>query len=155
LTISYSIEHVGASVEDVSIEIAPKSDLCHMSHVVDPKTGENSTKYVITTGNPGYPSTVTFRSSLVSPALKMPKRRFSMTFSTWALKADSVTGEETREEISSTLSFIVPATLAIEVADLDDMLGTIISLMYPSVTAKVRDTSWLGKLLYGVTEVAG
>lgn len=155
MTITYSVEHVGASVEDVSIEVAPKSELCHMSHVVDPKTGGNSTKYVLTSGDSGFPSTVTFRSSVMSPNGRVAKRNISMTFQTWALKSDSVSGVETREEITSTVSMVIPAGLTVDVADLDDMLGTMFSFLYPSVTTKVRDTNWLGKLLYGVTEVAG
>jgi hypothetical protein len=154
MTITYSIEHVGTSVEDVSIEVAPKSDLCHMSHVNDPKTGENSTKYVLVTGNPAYPSTVTFRSAIAGPVGRAT-RRISMTFQTWLLQADSVAGTEKRSEISATLSFIVPTDIPVELADLDDMLGTVFSFLYEDVTSKVRDTTWLGKLLYGVTEVAG
>jgi hypothetical protein len=77
-----------------------------------------------------------------------------MTFSTWAVKADSVTGIEVRAPLNVTIGINVPADMTIEVADLDDLIGNAFSFLYASVTAKVRSTAWLQKLLYGATQVS-
>jgi hypothetical protein len=76
-----------------------------------------------------------------------------MTFSTWAVASNSVSGIDTRKPFSGTVSFLIPADMTIEVADMDDFIGNLFSFLYLSVTTKVRDTTWLQKLLYGVPQV--
>jgi hypothetical protein len=153
MALTYSIDHLVTSVEDVSVEVAAKSELTLQSSDVDPKTGEVVSTYVLASGDNAYPSTVTYRSGLQNRATGQV-RRISITFATWAVVADSVSGVDTRKPISGTVSFVAPADYTIEVDDLDDMLGNLFSFCYASVTTKVRSTAYLQKLLYGVAQVA-
>lgn len=152
MTITYSIDHVSTSVEDVSVEVAAKSELTLQSTDVDPKTGEVVSTYVLASGDNSYPANVTFRSSIQNRA-SGAIRRMSMTFSTWATASDSVAATDTKKPITASVSFNVPADMTIEVADLDDLAGNLFSFLYLSVTTKVRDTTWLQKLLYGIPQV--
>jgi len=152
MSLTYSIDHVVTSVEDVSVEVAPKSELTLRQVTTDPKTGEISAEYVLASGNDNYPAVVTYRTVLQRRNNAL-KRRISMTFQTWATTADSVTGIDVKKEISGTMSMILPPDATLELADLDDFLGNVFSYMYLSVTTKVRDTTWLQKLLYGIPQV--
>lgn len=152
MSLTYSIDHLSTSVEDVSVEVADKSSMILQSTITDPKTGEVSAVYVLPSGDNAYPATITYRSVIITRGGKLV-RRISVTFSTWATKSDSVTGLDTKEEVISTFTCLVPATMTIEVADFDDLLGNLFSFLYLSVTAKARDTSWAAKLLYGLPQV--
>jgi len=152
MSITYSIDHVPTSVEDVSVEVAAKSEMTLRQVSTDPKTGEISAEYVLASGDDNYPATITYRTVLQRRNSAL-KRRISMTFQTWATASNSVSGEDTKKEISGTVSMILPSEMTLELADLDDFLGNIFSMMYLSVTTKVRDTTWLQKLLYGIPQV--
>jgi len=152
MTVTYSIDHVASSVEDVSVEVAAKSEMTLQSTFTDPKTGDVTSTYVLASGDGNYPATVSYRSSVQSRSTGAI-RRISMTFSTWATAADSVTGIDTKKPISVTTSFNIPADMTIELADMDDLIGNSFSLLFLSVTTKVRDTTWLQKLLYGIPQV--
>jgi hypothetical protein len=152
MSLTYSIDHLSTSVEDVSVEVATKSIMTLQSTSTDPKTGEVTSVYVLASGDNAYPATVTYRSALQTRGGK-PVRRLSMTLSTWATKSDSVSGLDTKEELTSTYVMIVPANMTIEVADADDLIGNTFSFLYLSVTAKVRDTTWLQNLIYGIPQV--
>jgi len=151
MTITYSIDHVSTSVEDVSVEVADKTNMVLQSTSTDSK-GEVASTYVIATGDNSFPATIVYRSAIqnrTSGAI----RRLSMTFSTWATAADSVSGTDTKKLIQGTVTFNVPADMTIEPADMDDFIGNLFSFLYLSVTTKVRDTTWLAKLLYGIPQV--
>jgi len=151
MSISYSIDHLSTSVEDVSVEVAPKSEFTLQS--TSTVNGVTETSYVLSSGDNAYPATVTYRSEIQKRAAALV-RRLSMTFSTWAVKADSVTGIELRSPVNLTIAINVPADMTIEVADLDDLIGNAFSFLYASVTAKARSTAWLQKMLYGATQVS-
>lgn len=153
MTITYSIDHLSTSVEDVSVEVAAKSEMTLQSTTTDPKTGEVVSTYVLASGDNSYPANVTYRVALQKRSDGMI-RRLSVTFSTWATSADDVTGVTTKKPLSGTISFNVPADMTIEVADMDDMLGNLFSFAYLSVTTKVRSTAWLAKFLYGIPQVS-
>lgn len=152
MTITYSIDHISTSVEDVSVEVADKANMVLQSTTTDPKTGDVVSTYVLSTGDNSYPATVTYRNS-VQKRTTGPIRRISITFDTWAVKSDSVTGEVVRKPFSGTISINAPADLTIETADADNFLGNLYGFTYLSVTSKVRDTTWLGKLLFGIPQV--
>jgi hypothetical protein len=152
MSITYSIDHLSTSVEDVSVEVAAKSEMTLMSTTTDPKTGVTSSVYSLASGDNAFPATVTYRSSVEKRAVG-PVRKVSMTFSTWATKSDSVSGIDVKQDVSASVNFIFPASMTIEVADVDDLIGNLFSFLYLSVTTKVRDTTWLQKLLYGVPQV--
>ena len=152
MTITYSLDHVSTTVEDVSVEVADKSNLVLQSTSTDPKTGDVTSIYVVSTGDNAYPAYVTYRVAVQKRAAGVI-RRMSMTFDTWAVKSDSVTGIDTREPISGTISINAPANMTIETADLDDFIGNLFSFLYDSVTVKARNTTWLSKLLFGVPQV--
>lgn len=152
MTITYSIDHLSTSVEDVSVEVAAKSEMTLQSTDVDPKTGEVVSTYVLASGDNSYPATVVYRSSVQNRS-NGAIRRMSMTFSTWATASDSVTSTDTKKPLVITVAINVPADMTVEVADLDDLIGNAFSFLYASVTAKARSTSWLQKLLYGVPQV--
>jgi len=153
MTVSYSLDHiVGGTTESVTVEVAEKSAASLVSTIVDPKSGEVSSTYVLSSGDPSFPATVTYRSALNKRGDKSI-RRISCTLSTWATSEDSVTGDILKENILGTISFNVPQAMQIELADLDDMLGNLFSYMYPSVAAGVRSTAHLAKLLFGVTQI--
>jgi len=153
MTITYSIDHLSTSVEDVSVEVAAKSEMTLQSTTTDPKTGDVVSTYVLASGDNSFPATVTYRVATQKRADGLV-RRISVTFSTWATSDDSVTGLTTKKPLSGTVSFLVPADMTIEVADMDDMLGNLVSFAYLSVTTKVRSTAWLQKLLYGIPQVS-
>jgi hypothetical protein len=152
MSITYSLDHISTSVEDVSVEVAAKSEMTLAGTSTDPKTGEVSSEYALASGDNSYPAYVTFRSVLQKRSTG-DVRRLSMTFSTWAVASNSVSGIDTRKPFSGTVSFLIPADMTIEVADMDDFIGNLFSFLYLSVTTKVRDTTWLQKLLYGVPQV--
>lgn len=152
MTITYAIDHALTSVEDVSVEVCDKANMVLQYTSTDPKTSEVTSSYVISNGDNSYPATVVYRSSIQNRSTG-PIRRFSMTFNTWAARADSVSGIETRKPITGTISVNMPADMTIETADMDDFVGNLFSFLYLSVTTKVRDTTWLGKLLFGIPQV--
>lgn len=151
MSITYSISRLSTSVEDVSVEVPVKADMTLQA--TDTKDGVTETNYVVATGDNAYQSYVTFRSEIQNRKGVLI-RRISVTFSTWAVQSDSVAGTDTMKPVNGTIAFNLPADMTIEVADLDDFLGNLVSYCYPSVTTKVRSTAWLQKLLYGVTQVA-
>jgi len=153
MTLTYSLDHVNSSTEVVDVEVADKTNMVLRSTTTDPKTGELTSVYVLATGDNSYPASVTFRSGLQNRA-NGAIRRVSMTFSTWAVRADDVAETEDRKEITATFSFNLPADMTIEVGDMDDLIGNCFSFLYPSVTTGDRDTSWLAKLLYGIPQVS-
>lgn len=152
MSITYSIDHIATSVEDVSVEVAAKSEMTLQSTSTDPKTGEVVSTYVLASGDNSFPATVTFRNS-VQNRNNGAIRRVSMQFSTWATSSDSVTGIDTKKPFIGSVAFNIPADMTVEVADMDDFIGNLFSFLYLSVTTKVRDTTWLQKLLYGVPQV--
>lgn len=152
MSITYSLDHVATSVEDVSVEVAAKSEMTLVGTDTDPKTGEIASTYVLASGDDAYKATVTYRSVLQKRAGDTV-RRLSMTFSTWARASNSVSGIDTLKPFVGTVSFVIPADMTIEIADMDDFIGNVFSFLYLSVTTKVRDTTWLQKLLYGIPAV--
>jgi hypothetical protein len=152
MSLSYSIDHLSTSIEDVSIEVAAKSEMTLQGTGPDPKTGDQVSTYVLASGDNSFPATVVYRAGVQTRA-GSPIRRISMTFGTWATKADSVTGVDVKLPLVATVSFNIPADMTVEVADMDDLIGNLFSFLYLSVTTKVRDTTWLQKLLYGVPQV--
>jgi hypothetical protein len=153
MTVSFSIDHLSTSVEDVSVEVAAKSEMILQSSDVDPKTGDVTSTYVLASGDNAFPATVIYRTSLQKRA-GAAVRRLSMTFNTWSVSTDSVTGIVVRKPLSATVSFVIPADMTVEVADMDDLVGNLFSFLYLSVTTKVRDTAWLQKLLYGISQIS-
>jgi len=152
MTITYSIDHLVTSVEDVSIEVAAKSEMSLVSTSTDPTTGQVVAKYRLASGDDVYPSFVSYRS-VIQDRKTGSIRLVSVTFDTWATADNSVSGLTTKKPISAVVSFNLPADMTVEVADMDDLIGNLFSFLYPSVTTKVRSTSWLQKLLYGTPQV--
>lgn len=152
MTLTYSIDHLSTSVEDVSVEVAAKSEMT-LNGTGPDQSGTMASVYTLASGDNAYPSTVTYRSSVVTRR-GSTVRQISLTFSTWATKADSVSGLDTKENLIASINLSVPATMTVETADVDDLVGNLFSFLYPSVTTKVRSTAWLQKLLYGVTQVS-
>lgn len=151
MTITYDITHAIASTESVNVEVAEKSAFTLQQTTKD-ADGAVSTTYVLNSGDPIHPATVTYRSSIQSKNGK-DTRRISVTFNTWAHSADSVSGLEVWEPIQNTFSIVVPLSLVVELVDLDDMIGNMFSFMYSGVTTGTRTTTYLSKLLFGVTQV--
>jgi len=153
MTITYSVDHLPSSTESVTVEVAPKSELTLQSSDTDPKTGEVTATYVLSSGDIRFPAYVVYR---VTPQNRASGSvlRISMTFSTWAVMSDSVSGIDTRKPITSTISMILPADISVSTANVDKLLGEIFSLMYSSVSSGTRTTTWLQKLLYGAPAVS-
>lgn len=152
MTLTYSIDHALTTTESVSVEVADKANLVLQSTTTDPKTGDVASVYVISNGDNSYPATVTYRVGLQKRSTGTI-RRISVTFDTWATCSDSVSGTDTKKPISATVSFNVPADMTVETADMDDLLGNLVSYLYLSVAGGVRDTTWLAKLLFGIPQV--
>jgi len=152
MTLTYEITHAVASVEDVSIEVAPKSEMTLQSTTTDPKTGEVASRYVLASGDVNHPADITYRSALQTRGGALI-RRITVTFSTWATSTDSVTGIVVYKPVQASFSMNIPVDMTTELADIDDFLGTTFSFLYASVSVKVRNTGYLQKLLYGITQV--
>jgi hypothetical protein len=153
MTKSYAIDHVVATLEDVSVEVAAKSELTLISTDTDPKTGKVTSTFTLASGDRAFPGLVVYTVSTITPA-NGPVRRINVTFSTWATETDSVTGEIVRKAIKSSFQMDVPADFTVELADAMQLVGNTFSFLYPSVTTKVRSTLWLQDLLFGAPEVA-
>jgi len=152
MAITYSIDHLETTTESVDVEVAAKSEMVLQSTVTDPKTGAIVSTYVLASGDNSYPATIVYRSEIQSrPSGTI--RRISVTFNTWSVRSDSVTGIDVRKPISGTISFNTAADMTIEVADFDSMVGNLFSFLYSAVTAGARDTDWLADLLYGIPQV--
>lgn len=152
MSITYTIDHAASSVEDVSIEVAAKSEMTLRRVYTDQKSGELRAEYVLASGEPKYPATVTYFTA-VEKLGSSPTRRSGMIFETWAVATPSTSDDVTRKKISYKHEFVVPGDMVLELADLDDLMGNGFSFMYPSVTTKVRSTAWLQDLLFGVVAV--
>jgi hypothetical protein len=152
MTVTNDIDHIVATLEDVSIETADKSAMTLHRTENDEKTGENSSVYILPSGDITYPATVTYRSSLNKRG-GAPTRRISVTLSTWARSTDSVTGEVIVKPMSGTISMNIPTEIQVDLADVMQFLGNLFSFCYLSVTTKVRSTTWLALLLFGGTQV--
>lgn len=153
MTITYSIDHAIGTTESVNVEQAAKSELTLIRTQVDPKTGDVTSQYVLSSGDSSYPATVTYRSQL-NDRNGGGTRRISCTLSTWATADDSVSGNVKKSAISATFSVNVPQDVQVELADIDDLVGNCFSFLYPSVSAGARSTAYLSKLLFGVSQVA-
>ncbi|DAD50090.1 TPA_asm: coat protein [ssRNA phage Zoerhiza.1_23] len=151
MSISYSLDHITTSVEDVSVEVAAKSEMVSQGPRIA-KNGDRFHDYVLASGDNAYPAIVSYGSN-VQQRTTGPIRRVTMALSTWASATDSVSGLVTKKPILGQVVIELPADMTIEVADADDLIGNMFSYMYLSVTTKVRDTSWLLDLLYGSGEV--
>jgi hypothetical protein len=152
MTISYSLDHTPSSTESVLVEVAPKSEMTLRATDADPKTGAVTATYVLASGDAAYEATVVYRIESQTRS-DGPKRRVSMTFSTWATVSDSVAGTDKKSPISGTISLLIPADLTTELADMDDFIGTLFSFLYASQSSGARNTGYLQKLLYGVPQV--
>jgi hypothetical protein len=153
MSITYSIDHVATSVEDVSVEVAAKSEMTSSSTVTDPKTGRTTTVYTLASGDNAFPATVSY-SSVLQQRASGPVREVSMLFSTWAVADNSVSGVATRKPLSGKITFVIPADYTVELADMDDFIGNLFSFLYASVSTKVRDTAWLKNLLFGIPKAS-
>lgn len=152
MTVTYSIDHCPTTTESVNVEVAPKSEFALIRTYTDNTSGELVSEYRLASGDELYPATVAYRYGIQTRKTGNV-RRISVTFYTWATKTDSVAGTVEYEPINSTIQFILPAQMTIEVADLDDFLGNTLSFMYGSVSAGARSTGYLQALLYGRTQV--
>lgn len=152
MSLAYTIDHAVATVEDVSVQVADKASLALQS-TSDDGAGGVSSVYVINSGDPTYPATVAYRSTLVAPKGKPSYRRISVTLNSWARRSDSVTGIDALAPIQSTISVNVPQDFSVEVADLNEFMGNLYSFTYPSVTSKLRATTTLSKLLFGISQL--
>lgn len=152
MSLSFSIDHLSTTVEDVSVEVAAKTEMVDAGTTKDSKKGQSETTYSLASGDNAYPADVIYRTGIEKRA-SGPVRHIAVTFNTWAASTDSVSGLETRKRLSGTVTLNVPADMTIEVADIDDVVGNLFSFLYPSVTTKVRSTTWLQRLLYGTSKV--
>lgn len=152
MTVTYSLDHVIATTESVNVEVAEKSAFALQRTVIDPKNGETSTSYILSSGDTSYPAVATYRSS-IDERKTGAIRRISVTLATWARSVDSVSGEDKAVPILGTISLNVPQAMQVELADFDDLVGNLFSLLYPSVSAGVRSTTFLSKLLFGISQV--
>lgn len=152
MTITYSLDHVSATTESVNVEVADKANMVLQSTTTDPKTGEVVSTYTIANGDNAFQAFIYYRSSIQSRG-SAPVRKVSVTFSTWAVKSDSVSGEDTRKPFTGTFSLLMPADMTIETADVNQFIGNLFSFLYLSVTTGTRNTTWLAKLLFGIPQV--
>lgn len=148
---TYSIDHAAGSTESVTLEVAPKSEMTLVSTDVDPKTGDVISNYVLASGDSAYPATVSYRVQAQTRGGD-PFRRVVMTFSSWATSDDGA-GVVIKKPITGSISFVIPANLTVELADLKAFVGEMFSFMYASVAAGTWNTGYLQKLLYGVPQV--
>jgi hypothetical protein len=143
---------VATSTESVNVEVAAKSELTLIATDIDQKTGEITSTYTLASGDMAFPGLVTYRVGEQARS-SGPIRRISVTLSTWATETDSVTGVIRRKPISCTISLNLPGDLTFELADVMQLLGNTFSFLYASVSAGVRSTGYLQKLLYGSPQV--
>lgn len=152
MALSYSIDHLSTSVEDVSVEVAPKSEMVLKSTSV--KDGKTTSVYQLASGNDVFPAFVTYSTEIQTRKGMGSVRNIVVEFSTWATMADSTSGIDTKKPLSAVFVLNLPADMTIEVADLDDLIGNLFSFLYPSVTTKVRSTTWLQNFIYGIPKAA-
>jgi hypothetical protein len=149
---TYLIDHINASTESINVEVAAKSEMIEQSTDTDSKTGDVISTYVLSSGDNAYPATVTYRVQ-ASGSVAKPTRRVVVTLSTWATSDDGA-GVVVKRPLTGSISFVLPADMTVELADMDDFIGNLFSFLYASATAGARSTTYLQKLLYGVPRVA-
>lgn len=153
MTLTYAIPHaIGGTTESVLVEVAEKSSLVLVSSDYDKSTNENVATYRIATGDTVYRATVVYTAGDQLRAGK-PVRFVTMTFTTWATESDDVAGTVRYEPISAKISLTIPTSFTVELADLDDFIGTMFSFLYASQSSGARSTTYLSKLLYGIPQV--
>lgn len=147
MTISYGIDHVsGNSTESVTTIVAEKDTLVLVAPDKDPKSGRISATYSVGSGDVNHPATL---DVAIDPVVIGKSRYGTFTFKTWATQTDSVTGIVTYWPVQATVSFNIGAGAPVQLADFNKLIAAAFSYTYASVTAGVRDTAWLQKLLYG------
>jgi len=151
MSITYTLDHINASTESVNVEVAAKSEMTLVSTDTDPKSGDTISTYRLASGDVAYPGTVTYRVQ-AQGSNGNPTRRVVMTLSTWATSDDGL-GLVVKKPLTGSISFVFPADMTIELADLDDFIGNLFSFLYASVTAGARSTAYLQKLLFGAPQV--
>lgn len=152
MSLTYSLDHVVSSTESVLVEVAAKSEMVLQSTVTDPKTSAVTSTYVLASGDNSYPATVVYRTELQKRGGDLV-RRASVTFNTWAVRADDIAETETRKPVSGTFAFVLPSDMNIELADLDDFIGNVFSFLYASQSSGARNTGFLAKILFGIPQV--
>jgi hypothetical protein len=152
MTKTYSLDHVVTSTESVKVEVAAKSEMVLQSTATDQKTGAIASTYVLASGDIAFPATVVYRTELQKRGGELV-RRASVTFNTWAVRADDVAETEVRKPISGTFAFVLPSDMNIELADLDDFIGNVFSFLYASQSSGARNTGYLAKILFGIPQV--
>jgi hypothetical protein len=150
---TYTIDRMETTTESVSIEVAAKANFVLISTDRSPDGRLVVSRYSLSSGDPTFPSYVTYRIELQMSKGGVPTKRLSISIDTWAADDDGA-GVVTRLPANFTISAQLPAEMTIELADLDVALGNLYSFTYASVAAGVRNTTYLNRLLFGATQVA-
>lgn len=153
MSLTYTIDNVGGTAADVSVHRLDDSTFQHKGTTIDPKTGNTVSTYVIPSGDPNHPTTITVRTQSDPRNVNgNGVRRSSITLSSWARIVDSDSSEPVLQPISMVLAMNVPM-IGMEVDDLSNMVANLFGLSYMTLTSKVRDTANLNKLQFGITEL--
>jgi len=153
MTTTNSIDRVGGTATDISVKKMAEADLKQVRTEALSPSGARTT-YTMATGDDRYPTTVVVQAK---PDYNGNKgkgvRSCLMAINTFArTETDGVI--DVIEPLSAVLSFSIPMNVAIDVADLHDLLENLFSLGYETVTTKEGDDIRLAALLqFGITEV--
>lgn len=147
-----SIDNVATSDTDVGVPLLTQASLVLRSSVTVLATGVTTSVYVMPTGDPNYPMTVTVRTERAPNAKADGQRRSSITLASYARVVDGDGVVLALKPISAVLAFNTPFT-DFEASDLSDLLGNLYGLSFGSLNTKVPAVDHLNALLFGVTEL--
>jgi hypothetical protein len=123
----------------------------------DPKAGSNLSNYVNATGDPTYPMLIAVRTNAPATKTGVGERRSSITLTSFARATDSAhyaSPDPLVLPISCVVALNTP-NMGLEAGDVSDLLGNLYSLLFTTLTAKVPDTAFISKLLFGITNLYG
>jgi len=153
MTTTNSLDRIGGTATDVSVLKLTEADLLHVQTDALPNGGAKSI-YTMNSGDPRYPTTVVAQVK-PDPRGNAGKgvRSCLLALNTWArTETDGIV--DIISPISAVLSFSIPMDVAIDIADLHDMVEDLFSLTYSTITSKEGDTSRISSLLlFGISEV--
>lgn len=149
MSISFAIPSIGGSGADVTVYQLDQSDLALLS--LGARNGRKYADYIVSGSDPAHPVTVSVE--VIDPTKTNKMRVWTLRLSAWATATESITGLVTYRPVNVSMEISTPADLAVEVADLIQMVENLYGLSFKTLDTKVPSTEIVSAMLYGTTQV--
>jgi len=153
MSLTYTIDRIGGTPADVSVEALTQADFV----LVRTETVPNGTRstYAVASGDPSHPTTLVIQSTM-NPKGNGGQGVRSATFAlnSWSRVASSdASVADVLSPVSAVIAFNLPADIPLEIADVRNLVQNLYALTWSTLTSKVPDNVRLAKVvLYGITQ---